>query len=289
MFTTVTIGSNSVPWLSLSAEFFSGSVESVHLSPANGLPLASYQELFDRLTGHHHITGMDCRGAWPEQKQPPTNFNWLNHADDLIAGLENKHSKPIIGMGHSMGATMTAIAAIKRPELFSKIVLIDPATMPLQIICSAMAVLPEKLIFKLVPWIKRTHNRQRIWSSPDAFYENYRDHPTYRAFTDNSMHHYAHSGLRERKDKQYELVYDPTWEAFNFRKVHYLWGTLAKITVPTLLLRAEHSHLYSATQFANKSQKLPSIVDVKTVPGAGHLLTHESPEILADMILDWLA
>ena len=289
MSATVNIGSNTVPWLSVGAEIFAAQGEPIHLSPANGLVLASYQELINQLSKNHDFTGMDCRGAWPEQKPPRANFNWADHADDLITGLESKYTRPIIGMGHSMGATMTALAAVKRPELFSKIVLIDPATMPLEIICKAMAVLPQNLIFKLAPWIKRTHNRQRVWSSPDAFYENYRDHPTYRAFTDLSMRNYAHSGLRERKDKQFELVYSPTWEAFNFRKVHYLWGALAKITVPTLLLRAEHSHLYSAAQFAKKCQKLPANVDSKTVPASGHLLTHESPEILAEVILDWLA
>ena len=286
---TVTIDCNSVPWLSLTAKRFPGQTESIHLSPANGLPLASYQELIDRLSAHYHFTGMDCRAAWPVPKPPPASFNWINHADDLIVGLENKYTKPVIGIGHSMGATMTALAAIKRPELFSKIVLIDPATLPSQIICKVMAALPEKLVFKLLPWIERTHNRQSVWSSLDAFYQNYRNHPTYNDFTDRSMRNYAYTGLRARQDKQFELVYNPTWEAFNFRKVHYLWGALAKITVPTLLLRAEHSHLYSAAQFANKCKKLPALVDAKTVPDTGHLLTHESPEILADIMLDWLA
>ena len=46
--------------------------------------------------------------------------------DELIDEVEAKYDHPIIGLGHSSGAATTLLAAAKRPELFEKIILLDP-------------------------------------------------------------------------------------------------------------------------------------------------------------------
>jgi pimeloyl-ACP methyl ester carboxylesterase len=39
-------------------------------------------------------------------------------------------SPPVIGLGHSLGAVTTYIAAAKYPQLFSCIILLDPPILP---------------------------------------------------------------------------------------------------------------------------------------------------------------
>lgn len=231
---------------------------------------------------------MDNRGAWPNQALPTTSFDWLNHADDLIAAIETKYQQPIIGMGHSIGATVTALAALKRPELFTKLVLIDSASVTNKFASVFATSLPQWLSFKVFNFIKRTHNRQSLWPSKQHFMDNYRNHPTYRLFTEQALCDYAEHGLREQDNGQFELVFNPHWESFNFRKVHYLWEALRKITHPTLLLRAEHSYMYSQAKFDQLNSRLPDNITPQIIPSAHHLVTHEMPEALATQIFDWI-
>ena len=275
------------PWL----ERFSENTEvreTIHFSPANGLPAASYASLFEHFDKKYHLSAMDFRGAWPDQAPPARSFTWQHHADDLISAIETKYSQPIIGMGHSLGATVTLLAAVKRPELFSKIVAIEPATIPFASLARLYKHLPQWLVFKLVPFIRRTHARQRIWSSPQAFYYNYRKHPTYRLFTDDALKDYAKFGLQRRPDGDFELVHDPAWESFNFRRTEYLWDALGKCRLPTLVLRAEHSYLYNQLQFDQRNANLAANIQPQTIAGAHHLVTHELPDVLAGQILSWL-
>lgn len=56
----------------------------------------------------------------------PVNNNWKSLADELIDFLEKQAKRPVIGVGHSLGALVTFIAAQKRPDLFSAILLLEP-------------------------------------------------------------------------------------------------------------------------------------------------------------------
>lgn len=47
-------------------------------------------------------------------------------AEELILEIERKSSKPVVGIGHSMGGTIVFLAANKRPELFDDIILLEP-------------------------------------------------------------------------------------------------------------------------------------------------------------------
>jgi pimeloyl-ACP methyl ester carboxylesterase len=284
----IDFGHDPVPWLDIRSQPNDSHLPTAHLSPANGIPAASYQSFINQFSGVSHFTAMNCRGAWPNQAPPPAAFKWDNHADDLIAAIESQHQSPVIGMGHSLGGTVTLLAAIKRPELFSKLVIIEPASLPFKFISRVYHLIPQWISFKLFEFIERTHQRQRIWSTRDAFIEKYQNHPTYRLFTETAMRDYAESGLIQRDDGQYELLFKPEWESFNFRRVHYLWDALEKTTHPTLLLRAEHSSLYSQSQFDTRNSRLAQNIMPQIIKGASHLATHETPVQLSEQIISWL-
>ncbi len=52
------------------------------------------------------------------------------HADDLIAFIEALHLAPACVIGNSFGAYTTLVAAIRRPDLFQKIVIGEPPILP---------------------------------------------------------------------------------------------------------------------------------------------------------------
>ena len=281
----INLTSGNAPWLSIPAS--SEAAQTIHLSAANGFTAASYHSFLKYFNGSHSFTGMDCRGAWKNILPPPNDFNMHDFANDLIEGIEKKHSKPIIGLGHSQGGFVTLLAAIKRPDLFSKIVLIEPASLPNRWIGLLYPNIPKRLLYRFLPFIKGSLNRQRIWKSQEHFHARYRQHNTYKRFTDDAFNDYLAHGLTHN-EQQWELVFSPAWEAHIFSTVEFIWKYLAKVTVPTLFVKAEYSNLYSQKQFIKQNKTLPSNISTVEITNTFHLLPHENPKQCHEVITKWL-
>src|SRR5690554_7671811 len=55
----------------------------------------------------------------------PVGHNWLALRDELLHTLES-FDAPVIGVGHSMGGVLMAMAAEASPERFRCVVMLDP-------------------------------------------------------------------------------------------------------------------------------------------------------------------
>lgn len=276
------------PWLAIDSSTKKAKNNGVHFSGANGFPVASYDGFFKLIQPRLNITAMDSRGAWPQRQKPPKNFSMHSFADDLIAGIKDKHSHPIVGMGHSHGGQSTLIAALKQPTLFTKLIIIESASLPNPYIDLIYRQLPKQVLFKLFPFMRGSEMRKRVWPTRTAFIERYKAHSTFKHFTEEAINDYAQHGLFERQDGQFELVFDPVWESYIFRNIEFMWKFLRKTTHPTLLIRAEHSTLYSSAQFQKHNKRLPSNIHAIEIPNTHHLMPFENPQALASVILDWL-
>lgn len=286
MLSEIDFGAGAVPWYQHPTSEANSPL--VHFSGANGFPVASYQQFYDAFEQKLAFTAMDSRGAWPSKKLPTNNFSTQGFVKDMISGIESQHAEPVIGMGHSHGGLITAVAAIQRPDLFSKLVLIEAATSPDNLLGRWYSRIPKMVLIKLIPFIRGSYERQRTFSSRQAFYDRYHGHPTFKHFSDAALRDYAEYGLRERADGQFELIYLPEWEAHVFCSVVPIWPYLRKMTLPTLLIKSENSYMYSAAQFASYSEKLSASVTAVTLENAHHLVTHEDPKGIAKVIIDWL-
>ena len=92
----------------------------LHFLHANGFCAGTYSPFLKYLVDDYHVLASDVRGhgnsIFPRSRRIR---NWEIFADDLKRIIEQAMSAPIIGMGHSLGAVTTYIAAAKFPHLFS--------------------------------------------------------------------------------------------------------------------------------------------------------------------------
>ena len=241
MLSEIDFGAGSAPWYQHPTNEVNAPL--VHFSAANGFPVASYQQFYNAFEQKLSFAAMDSRGAWPSKKLPSNNFSTQDFAQDLISAIESQYTEPVIGMGHSHGGLMTAVAAIQRPDLFSKLVLIEAATAPDHIFGHLYRHIPKWLLLKFVPFIRGSHERRRIFSSREAFYDRYHGHATFKHFSDAALRDYMQYGLQERSDGQFELIYLPEWESHIFCRVSPIWPYLRKMSIPTLMIRAENSYI----------------------------------------------
>jgi len=83
---------------------------------------------FRGLAGTHTLIRYDARGHGESSgRQEPQDYCWDNLATDLLSLLEEEQ-EPVDAIGASMGTATILTAAVRRPEVFRRLVLVIPPT-----------------------------------------------------------------------------------------------------------------------------------------------------------------
>ncbi len=180
--------------------------QTAHFYGGNGFALGVYEPLLSDLAQHLNITALTMRGEWYD-KPTADKMTREEDADVLIEFLQKTQDKPIIGIGHSQGATATTIAAAKRPDLFSALYLLEPVTFTNQ----------QGKLYSLVPRMvkmtrepsKSTQVKQADWHSVDAYYQFLRRHKAYKRITDEHLLTYAKNSLEAGEQAEFTLRFSP--------------------------------------------------------------------------------
>lgn len=103
-------------------------IVAVHGITANAL---AWYEVADRLAGRVTLVAPDLRGRGASRSVAGP-YGLARHAEDVAALIGALGSGPVTVVGHSMGAWITALAAVRHPELVRRVLLVDGAiTFPL--------------------------------------------------------------------------------------------------------------------------------------------------------------
>ena len=94
---------------------------------ANGFPGRTYQQLFTFLKSDFQINYLENIG---HQTSYPVGSNWEFLALELQDYIEQNFERPIIGVGHSLGGVLHLITALKRPELYQQLIILDSPLYP---------------------------------------------------------------------------------------------------------------------------------------------------------------
>ncbi|WP_051202145.1 alpha/beta fold hydrolase [Ferrimonas senticii] len=260
-----------------------GSGPEAHFYHANGFPIGVYQPLINQLQ-QLHLHALPMRPTWPNIGKPPRYHGWRLYVDDLINQIERHHTQPIIGIGHSLGASCTALAAIKRPDLFQALVLIEPITVP-RWQAQLLRLAPRRLKAKH-PLIKSTLNKRDRWHTPQQFVSDFAKLKPFRQIPTQHLSAFAEHAVRPI-DNQFELVFRKEWEAANYSEVRDIMPQLTQLQLPTVAIRGKPSAFVTEHTWRQLQQpKRPW--RFKQDFSYGHLLPLEAPEICADLIVDGL-
>lgn len=260
----------------------------LHFLHANGYPPDCYKPLCELLKSHFHIFGMKLRPLWPDAKPEELN-EWHPLSDDLLQFLHEQ--EPVIGVGHSVGGIVTLRAALREPNRFRGIVLVDPVLFPPRRIIAWNIASVLGLGHKAHPLISGALKRRREFDDLETIFRSYRRRPIFRNFSDENLRAYVEGIVRLREDGKYELVYSPEWEA----RIYYtgiwrdmdLWRKLQELKVPTMIIRGAESDTFWA-QAAERVRRINPQIKIEAVPNAGHLVPLERPQEVARLILDFV-
>ena len=256
------------------------STEVIQFLHANAYTPGCYLRMFKEL-GDYDIIAPEQRPLWPDQS-PDQLKSWDLLADDIINHMDKMRRKGVIGIGHSMGGVASWLAAVRRPDLFSRLILIDPVVLP-NSFTLGIRWLPYKLKMKLLPMIKIASRRRDTWDSREEARDYFLSKRIFKAFDEDVLEDFVQYGLKEKDSGQITLAYPRAWEAKVYATPGYLWSKMNKVQCPIAIIRAEHSNVITDDRW----QKIKSKVDGGTfieMKGAGHLFPFDAPVACAEAI-----
>ena len=260
-----------------------------HFLHGNGFCAGTYTPFIRHLVDDLHILASDVRGhGASDQPRVKRIRHWDIFAEDLKMLIEQKMSPPVIGMGHSLGAVTTYIAAAEYPHLFSGIVLIDPVILPRRLLWLIAAIKLLGLGGK-IPLAKMARRRRRIFKGKQEALRLFAaGRGIFKTWSKEFVHAYLECGLLEKDEKTAVLKCDPELEAQIFESIPLnVWHYAKKIKCPVLAIRGELSDIF----FADAARRLGDMIadyELQAIPDSGHFPPMEKPHESADLLLDFV-
>ncbi len=258
---------------------------SVHFAHANGFPPATYRQFLEQLATRYHVVASHARPLWDSQVPQPSDNSWLQLADDMLRFFDEQGMQNIIGIGHSLGAVTTFYAALNRPNLFSKLILIEPVFLPAELLALSAARKEGEPAFN--PMFKAAFNRRNQWDSRQAAWDRFRGKKNFARMSDEVLWDYV-DGITEATESGFKLRYPRRWEAHFYAMPPLdIWELLPRIEQPTLGIRASISDTVFPQAWERWQQLQPDATFVE-LANLGHLLLLEDPPLVAQTVLAWL-
>lgn len=262
--------------------------QTAHFYGGNGFALGVYEPLLSDLAQHLNITALTMRGEWYD-KPTADKMTREEDADVLIEFLQKTQDKPIIGIGHSQGATATTMAAAKRPDLFSALYLLEPVTFTNQQ-GKLYSLVPRMVKMTREPF-KSTQVKQANWGSVDAYYQFLRRHKAYKRITDEHLLTYAKNSLEPGEQAELTLRFSPKQELANYFGTPLIMKPLQQLIadnkVPVQLIIGKPS-MFISQQVRQMWDKFVPNEQMTVLNDYGHLLPLEAPELCAKLIFQKL-
>lgn len=265
---------------------FGGEGQSLHFAHPNAYPPACFRQFCTALTADYRVVALEQRPLWPKQ-QPEALDSIQRLADDMIDFFDQNKLTDVIGVGHSLGGVVTMMTAVKRPDLFSKLVLLDPVFMAPSILEMAAGV-PDGIN----PYATKALNRRNRWPDRQTAFDHFRPKKVFGLWSDAALWDFVETSIVPDGTGQVGLRFTREWESRFYTLVMsdgaLVWELLPQLDLPTLAVRAGHSDTLFPEAWALWREIQPETTFVE-MPEVGHMFTMERPLPTAQLVLNWLA
>ena len=258
---------------------YGGEGAPLHYLHANGYPPECYKPLLELLKSQYHVFGMKLRPLWPDSKIEDIN-DWHPFSDDLLRFLTTGGHGPVIGVGHSIGGIVTLRAAMRAPDKFRALVLLDPVLFPPSRLIAWNIARATGLGEKAHPLIAGAKRRRKTFDDLESIFRGYRSRSIFRYMSDENLKIYIEGITQQKSDGGYELIFSPEWESHIYLtglRDFDLWRGLPKLEVPTLIIRGAETDTFFENSARLVKQKQPK-VRIETLEKSTHILPLEHPQ-----------
>jgi len=248
---------------------------------------ASFQFVVDALTSDRHVLAFDWRGFGLTDAAPADTY-WLpDYVGDLDAAFDalGLAAHPIDLVGHSMGGNVVMLYGGLRPERIRRLVNLEGFGMP--------TTKPSQSPKRFVQWLDelKAPVELRDYDSVEAVAHRLRKNnpllPLGRSLW------LAQHWSRRKANGRFEILGDPvhkrgTPSLYQRDEVLECWKL---ITAPVMWVEGDQTDVsrwwgtrYSKPEFHERLNVVTSSVQRHVLAPAGHMLHHDQPEALAQLL-----
>lgn len=205
-------------------------------------------------------------GATPVRVDPG---DWSGFTTD-VAQVVDRLGSPVVGVGHSMGATALILAELARPGSFAGLMLIEPV------------VFPDGGRDELLERLERaTLRRKGEFSDRAAASSNFRGKPAFAGWHHAALEGYLDGGL-VTVDGGVALSCPPQVEARVYPGAarHRAWYRLHELNLPVVVMASGASAEFPPGFLGEIVQRITGARALE-VPGTSHFLPMERPDAVA--------
>lgn len=249
---------------------------------------ASFQFLVDALRGDWRVIAPDWRGFGLTEWTKSDSYWFPDYFADLDRLLDHfEANTPVRLVGHSMGGNVAATYAGIRPERVAQLINLEGFGMA--------AVRAEKAPERYARWLGELAGKKpslRDYASFDALAERMQSNNS-RLSRERAVFLAQHWG-RARPDGRVELASDPAHKLVNpvLYRIEEAEACWRKVAAPVLWVEGADSKLgemmkISIADLAERKAYFPRLAE-RIIPDAGHMVHHDQPERLAELLEEFL-
>lgn len=243
------------------------------LCHCTGAHARMWDPLVPHLLNDFHVYSVDTRGHGDSGKPEAIEaYTWIHAGHDLLAVIDTLElPTPLLGAGHSAGATQITYAEWLRPGTFSKTVLIEPV------------IGPKEAFATPNPLAEVARRRRNIFQSRESARTRFASKPPMNAWAPEALDAYVNYGVDDRDDGRVQLKCPGRIEAmvYDHGGGIDLFDHLHELEFEALLVAGSESNLRTLAELQRKRFKH---VQFLLLEGLHHFLPQERPEEIAKLI-----
>jgi pimeloyl-ACP methyl ester carboxylesterase len=250
---------------------------------------ASYQFVVDALHHDHYVIAPDWRGYGKTASGGVDNFWFPDYLADLDFLLDHyAPEKPVNLVGHSMGGNVVMLYAGIRPERIRRLINLEGFGMP--------ATQPEQAPLRYAKWmdeLKALH-RGELGLKP---YDNVegvarRLMKTNPRLGQDKADWLARHWAGENEQGKWAILGDAAHKITNAQlyRLEEVLAIYRRISAPVLAVEASDNMMdvwwngkFTLAEYHERIKVVPNL-EIARIDGAGHMMHHDQPQALADLI-----
>ena len=190
-------------------------------------------------------------------------------------------------MGHSRGATVSLLLAVKRPDLIRALVLIDPTILPYSWTWG-WALAKTVGLSKRIPIAATAAKRKNGWADRQHILDSYKKKTVFRSWSDGFLESYVKDGTEDNGNGTIKLCCQPAWESRCFAVCpHDVWRYIPLLQQPVLILYGADSDTFFSSAAKRFKSEVPH-AHLHRLEATGHFVPMERPDETVQTIVSFL-
>jgi pimeloyl-ACP methyl ester carboxylesterase len=252
---------------------------------------ASFQFVVDCLQGDWHVIAPDWRGFGLSERTHSDTYWFPDYVADLDVMLEHYSPGEAVNLlGHSMGGNVVSLYAGVRPERVRRLINLEGFGL--------QSTLPEQAPRRYAKWLDELREPPTLRSYADLPAVAARLQKTNPRLSDARAAFLSQHWAAQNAAGEWEILGDPAHKkpSPSLYRVEEVLACWKLITAPVLWVEAEDTNMWlwmgpKPEARIEIDRRLSHIADVsaRMMPEAGHMLHHDQPELLAQMLEQFIA